>query len=100
MKFGRSFYVSALPTYIIYEKNKNIPTHIDTDGTDLQWKSMIIYLNNFDTGHTYICGKDETKEKIYSEQGDVYVFDGKKIKHGCFDVSPIKKIIVGQCVFD
>lgn len=87
----------TLVTYVHYSPGAICPLHTDSKvsngiGKD-KYITVIVYLNDFEGGETYfVSGKG--KRTLNVSMGDVLVFHGQKIPHGCNIVKSDKKIII------
>lgn len=100
-KLTKNKYVATntMITYVDYHEGGVCPVHLD-DKVDNgigknKYITVIVYLTDLDGGRTYFI-KNNSKTKLYAnaKKGDLLIFHGQKIKHGCEKVIGNKKIII------
>jgi hypothetical protein len=98
-KIGQQYIASdTMITYVHYNDGASCPLHYDSKvdngiGKE-EYITVIVYLNDIVGGRTYFKPHGKTKLFISPERGDILVFNGRKIEHGCEKVIGEKQIII------
>jgi hypothetical protein len=94
-KIGFSVELGNDSKYTTYGNGGMVPIHIDrySNGHHEGQMTIIVYLSEYEGGRTYF---NRGAEKIYVDAkiGDVLLFEGSNIKHGCEKVIGEKHIFV------
>jgi hypothetical protein len=92
---GRYMAEKTLITYVHYSPGSICPLHTDSKVSNgigkEKYITVIVYLNNFHGGETYFISPNR---HLDVSAGDILVFHGQKIPHGCNVVKTDKKIII------
>jgi hypothetical protein len=93
-KFNR---IEPRCNYVCYYDGGSVPTHVDSYGeifAENYYLSGLIYLNDdYKDGETYIFQNND-KIIIDKRKGDIVLFKGDKMLHGCNIVNGRKHIII------
>jgi hypothetical protein len=84
-------------TYVVYSEGGECPLHLDSKVDNnigkQEYITVIVYLNDFSGGRTYFK-RGKKKDYVNTAAGDIMIFHGTKIPHGCDIVGSTKKVII------
>ena len=86
-------------TYVVYQEGGACPLHRDSKVENnigkREYITVIVYLNDFTGGRTYfIDARSGHKHYVSAGAGDIMVFHGTQLPHGCDAVIGTKRILI------
>jgi len=98
-KVGRKYSASnTMMTYVVYENGGECPLHKDSKVPNgigkTYYVTVIVYLNDFKGGRTYFQRDGKKKQYVNGQAGDIMIFEGVELPHGCEPVIGQKQILI------